>query len=179
MRFLTTAECRDWCKQRDLPTDDNSRIARNGFPFSVTTKVPEESRRHAILSRYLIENLREWDSCLLWVTTWGVWPTEESGSVYAHLRSGYGDNRPLVEAPGHLFDQTEKEDAVGFLRLVFTFGWDAYVIPSNTSLIFFASHDEFVDLFTADKQMLESAEKGLVCIEEEWYGKPPTGKRTS
>ncbi len=172
MNFITKAECCDWCKQRGLEVDDDRRGIRNTFAHSMTTRIPPESRRHAILSRYLIHVLPQWDNCLLWVTTWGVWPTEENEPIYNHLRSGYGDNRPLIEAPGHLFDQSEKEDAVGFLRLVFTYGRDAYLIPSNSTTMVFVSHDEYVDVFVGDKQRLKDIEDGLLDLDQKWKAQP-------
>jgi hypothetical protein len=146
MRFLTNDDARLWCTGHVALTD-------GGFP-----EPPSRATRYArgpvssevAFSRQVEAALRPRESCLLWVTTWGVWRSSENLHLYYRLRQSYGDQRLLAEAPAHLFLDYEAADLVSFLQVGLLNGWDIHLIPDSSGYArAFVSHDEFVE-FAAD-----------------------------
>jgi hypothetical protein len=97
-----------------------------------------------------VRSLRSWDECLLWVTSWGIWPSSENWPAYYQARGAEGERRSLEVAPGHLFAAVEAELLKGFLRLVLENAWDAHVLPARegrrNGTYAFACHDEWVEI---------------------------------
>jgi hypothetical protein len=85
---------------------------------------------------------------LLWVTTWGVWPSDEDMYLFYRLRASYGESRLLIDAPGHVFEPNERRDLVTFVNIVLTFGWDAAIIVLERGHFpfVFLSHDEYMSI---------------------------------
>ncbi len=102
------------------------------------------------LSQFIARSVEPFDQCLMWVTTWGVWPSSENLHLFYRLREGYGERRPLHEAPGHLFLTHEGADLATFVQLGLLFGWDFYLVPGPNYATAFVSHDEFLEFRTDD-----------------------------
>lgn len=143
MRFLTDAECRDWIAERAL-------LDPGGWPMTPSRQGVRHARApisaEVAFSRRLERALEPRQACLLWVTTWGVWPSGENLHLYYRLRQSYGDPRLLHEAPGHLFLDYEAADLVSYLQVGILCGWDMHLLPSVGYARAFVSHDEFVEL---------------------------------
>ena len=145
MHFLTDAEARVWCADRVA-------FAHDGFP-----EPPSRAARYArgpvssevAFSRQIEAALQPRESCLLWVTTWGVWRSSENLHLYYRLRQSYGDRRLLDDAPAHLFLDYETADLVSFLQVGVLNGWDIHLVPRYGYARAFVSHDEYVE-FVAD-----------------------------
>jgi hypothetical protein len=118
-----------------------------GF-FEVSFTLPDSVQRLTWLSGFLADLLGPHDSCLLWVTTWGVWPSSENWHLYYRLRQSYSDHRLIHEAPGHYFLGYEKPDLISFLELSILSGWDVHLLPSPRWFSSFISHDEYVRVYT-------------------------------
>jgi hypothetical protein len=58
-------------------------------------------------SRCIEAALQPRQSCLVWVTDWGVFPSNENLHLFYRLRQTYGEARLLDEAPGHLCQNFE------------------------------------------------------------------------
>jgi len=84
---------------------------------------------------------------LLFIETWGVWPSGEHPPLFARLRSAFGEQRPLITAPGHLFDGREGGEGLSFLIVCAYFLWDCWVLDSRGSVAML-SHDEYGVAFT-------------------------------
>ena len=78
---------------------------------------------------------------------------EETGMrVIQHLRAAFGETRPLIETPGHVFSVDEFVDARAFWTLPIIFGWDAMLFPESSDYFVFNSHDEFISLVCRTKE---------------------------
>jgi hypothetical protein len=97
---------------------------------------------------------RELD-CLLWVTDWGIFPSNENLHAYYRIRQSYGDYRLLCEAPGHLCLDYERPEVVTLIQHCILFGWDVHLIPTAGFGRAFVSHDEYVELGFADQVQFE------------------------
>ena len=65
-----------------------------------------------------------------------------------------GSVRSLEEAPCHLFDVTEVDDAVSLLIVSLAFYLDCFIIDARQRLMCFLSHDEYLVLMSADENFL-------------------------
>jgi hypothetical protein len=151
MRFLTVPEATAWCTDRVSLTE-------RGFPTH-----PSQERHYACapvstdtaFCRLLEQTLQPREACLLWVTDWGVWGSENL-HLYYRLRQSYGELRLLEDAPAHLFLNYEAPDLISFLQVGLLCGWDMHLIPAVGYARLFVSHDEFVE-FVADEANPELA----------------------
>jgi hypothetical protein len=98
--------------------------------------------------QHLERSLSLRESCLLWVTDWGIWT--ENLHLYYRLRQSYNDPRLLHEAPGHLFLQHESADLVSFIQVGILCGWDMHLLPAVGYARAFVSHDEWVAFASDD-----------------------------
>ena len=98
-------------------------------------------------------------SALLFVTEWGIWPSSENWHLYYKLRQTYGDNRLLLDAPGHLFLEHEAEDLASFLQLSMVNGWGGYILTEADYLNAFFSHDEYIDFYAEHAKNLADIRK--------------------
>jgi hypothetical protein len=98
---------------------------------------------------------------LLWVTEWGIWPSSENWHLYYRIRQSHGDHRLLAEAPGHLFLEYEAEELASFLQLSMLNGWGGYVLTHANYANAFFSHDEYLDFYSDNQNMLAEVQKAL------------------
>jgi hypothetical protein len=97
-------------------------------------------------SRCIESALHPRNTCLLWFTEFGVFPSNENRHLYYRLRQSYGDVRLLQEAPGHLCLDYESPDVVTLIQLSMLFGWDVHLIPSASFARAFVCHDEWIEI---------------------------------
>lgn len=100
----------------------------------------------------------------LWITTWGVWNTQEEAIGYKTLeqfRRSYGENRSLEAAPGNYFRADEFVESVCCLLQPMIVGWDAYYVPrwayGNLDYFVSVSHDGFIDIEARTQEMRDKA----------------------
>lgn len=162
MRFFTDDESRQWADRLGFSIDDEDGL---GFPVdrqcAVRIPVPDFYGRLRCLAGTLERALQPRESCLIWVTTTGIWPSFENTHLYYRLRQSYGDHRLLEEAPGHLCLNYEEHDAATWIELFMSFGWNFHVLPSVGYGRAFVSHDGFVVLEGDGQQNLDRMCEGL------------------
>lgn len=74
----------------------------------------------------------------LWVTTWGVWNSQEEAIGFKTLeqfRRSYGENRSLESAPGLYFRHNEFAESVCCLLQPMLVGWDAYYVHYTRTIL--------------------------------------------
>jgi len=146
MRCLGKIDSKRWCEAH-YSADDLRHSAAFGQKYSV--RAPISGMNWSWLhwfGGFLASNLEPFEECLLLVTQWGVWPSSENLHLFHRMRESYGENRPIEDAPGHLFMKHERADLVTFIELALLSGWDFYLLPMPICRTAFVSHDEFVEL---------------------------------
>ena len=58
-----------------------------------------------------------------------------------------------MEAPVHLFSASEQDAFVSILSMVLYFLWDAWVFDAGGRALIRISHDEWIEVFTADDEL--------------------------
>jgi hypothetical protein len=152
MCCLTKEEADAWCAAVIWPRDPKNPPKK---VFGISAGIPANFTQSFWLSGALASCLNEFNSCLLNVTTWGVWSSSENLHLFYRLRETYGERRLLDEAPGHLFQKFERPELVSFIQLAVLFGWDFHLHPSPSFIRGFVSHDEWFELYATDERWLE------------------------
>src|SRR3954447_16798123 len=146
MRFLTPAEWQEWCAERQVPLGEagwlRPDLRAKGFHV-VELQYPIESGRKIYLAGRLMALLESQEESLILVDDWGVFPSNQHLPLFTRFREALGERRPLIEAPGHLADGSEADDAVSIVAMSLMFFWDCYGISSNGRNAFYTSHDEY------------------------------------
>jgi hypothetical protein len=76
------------------------------------------------------------------------------------LRRAHGESRRLIDAPGHLFDSKEKDELVGWVNSMMTFGWDGYLFASPFhGNMFQTSHEDFLWATAASAEAFAEARR--------------------
>ena len=162
MQFLTAIESAQWClkngfsvsedhKEPDLSLD-SFRVGR--FP------IPNDAGKRIALCRMLIQSVWSQEpQCLLWTTQWSIWPSGEHLPIVQSVRRSYGEDRPQIDAPGHVFHIGEFDSALTFFALSCLFLWDASLLISGGATALAISHDEYGVLFTKQPDKIDELQQ--------------------
>jgi hypothetical protein len=157
MEFLELNQIQEWCGERAIDLDaEHNEPVHSGFDI-VTHRlfgqaVHPEGQEFEVAA-WAVENLGEWDECLLWITLWGVWPSSEDWPAYYRARGDQSERRSIDRAPGHLFTTDDRNLLLQFSELVLKNAWNAHVLPAvngraaNRRAVI--SHDEWVEVLVA------------------------------
>jgi hypothetical protein len=153
MRFIEIIEIEEWCGERGVTLTDDRALPDD--PSLVHGKRATYARGHRsgrewAVAAACVQALGHWDECLVWVRSWGIWPSSEDWPTYYALRGANGERRSLEKAPGHLFTANEQELLATVLTQIMQNGWDAEVLPVHSKSPVTArvhiSHDEWLEL---------------------------------
>jgi hypothetical protein len=121
-------------------------------------ETPGTAVYHAWLASRLgiVDNESQFSGALLWITFSSIGSpglVQTGWKLVEKMRQGYGENRSLQIANGHFFRSDELVDLNAFLLPCYIFGWDAYLVPSNSSDFFIhISHDEYWGVVTRTQE---------------------------
>lgn len=168
MNFLRNSDAEAWCKvaPRFLTIHREVGIFHSEVPQGIKYDVPSEywsliNLLHRLLS---VPTKGSFEGGLVWQLRW--WGEKDSEKVTLKIlekvRQGYGELRPLEDAPACLFDSGELIDALAFLvhpllntwKVQFMSTSGLYIVDSTVSgyLYFMARNERVVD------EMLERTE---------------------
>lgn len=146
MNFLSLQECQNWCLEHKYKLVRREIYTKKLMPFSLRQTFSLESRHVAHLAKLISNNSICKKGALLWITEYGIWPSEENRPFFDKIRSAFGEERPLQEAPGFYFDELELNMLSGFIRLAVSFGWGGYTLSPVAEGCVFFSHDEWFEV---------------------------------
>lgn len=158
MRIYTAEECANWGEGLVGLDDQRSPERDIEKPHRLWCPFPSGFTQTLWFSRCIESALQPRDSCLVWVTGWGIFPSNENLHLFYRLRQAYGDGRLLHEAPGHVCLNYESAEVVTLIQLGILFGWDLHLIPAGGYARAFVCHDEWVEIgFDDESQFNETA----------------------
>jgi hypothetical protein len=159
MRVCTSEECAAW-SERLVALDAQRKPTRDlARPHRVRCDFPKSFTQILWFSRRLEAALQPRQSCLVWVTDWGIFPSNENLHLFYRLRQTYGETRLLQEAPGHLCLDFESAEVVTLVHLGMLFGWDLHLIPASGYARAFVCHDEWAEIAFDDASQFEATVK--------------------
>ena len=127
--------------------------------------IPPDSGRKTALARLFAYLLLRNPDVFIYVSGWGVWRSSENLDLFYGYRRSFGETRPLIEAPVHLFERSDEDAFISILCMAFYFVWDASVFDAAGNVLVQISHDEWLEVRTND----EAARKEFA-TELEKYG---------
>jgi hypothetical protein len=151
MQCLTPVECSEWLRQRDIieaPYSHDKPAAARCFQF----EPPMKPSRLTAFTRALFDAFGDFPGALLVFTDWSTHNPDEM-SLMASLRRGHGEQRWLIDAPGHLFIPTEQADAIGHSYLAVAFGWSVYLYLSSGAATVFFWEGDLIDFWSSDESL--------------------------
>jgi hypothetical protein len=179
MKGLARKDFAEWCRARGLESVDRERPHyRDADHHSFLVKLPNRPSRVVALARWCFPSSDYYDSfqgAMIWFRDWGIWneADEAMGArVIGQMRAGLGENRDLMEAPGHIFSDKEFLDARAFWTWPIILGWDAILFPAKGDYFVFNSHDEVVCFVARDRSTYTDLLEQLKTWEPEesaWY----------
>ncbi len=167
MRILTDSECADWCSQHDFP----ARLLKgyihgpNAEAWSVfhsaDFRFPVDSGKKVWLARYLYSHLDANPELLICLGDWDVWPSSQHLPLFTRFREAFGEQRPLIEASGHVVTPEEADDAISIIALSLLFFWNCHILSASRRDAAFVSHDEFGWFASRDESITDSVRMEL------------------
>jgi hypothetical protein len=147
MLCFTPSECSEWLRQRSIIE----------FPYGTARQTmtlqfepPRNPRELTAFTRQLFDTFGEFPGTLLQFTDWDTSNPDEE-AIIGSLRRSHGEQRQLIDAPGHLFSATEAAEAIGHCYLAAAFDWSVYLyLASGAGTVYFWEGD-LIDLFGFDK----------------------------
>ncbi len=147
MFFKTREQCGELANVFGFSADPRANNLEKSVKEGVVTELLRinfnGSKNNYALARRIVSWLGASGPRLLWVTEAGIWPSSENRHLYYQLRRSYHDYRPLLEAPGHYFDDYETQELTTFLDLILRFGWGAFLFGPPPCYMTI-SHDEWI-----------------------------------
>jgi hypothetical protein len=145
MRVLTPSETEKFLadNRKSSAFLDRESEEWKSYPLS-----PEAGKRTALaksLSGWLVE--RNPTTVAVNIREWSIWPSSENLDLFHSYRKYRNEPRPLIEAAFHLFGPDEESELTNILNLGLLFYWDIEAWNSASEFRFFASRDEYIDLY--------------------------------
>jgi len=159
MRCITNSECLEWLEEHaiDASTPEGCPEVVRGYVVSFAA--PRDARAQGFLARDLVAWLGAFETGFFWLTDWPFYEPDEM-AIISGLRRAHGEQRHLIDAPGHIFESSERDQLIGWVSLMINFGWDGYlfVFPFRGSM-FQTSHEDFVWAVSSIREHFEETRK--------------------
>ena len=134
MKCITESQIDDWLQQRSIHKDPYHCDASPAFYLQFYAPTNHRSV-DAFVRHYYDLIVPEVDS-LIHMTDWGLYQQSEMIAIVG-IRSSRGEDRMLIDAPGHILPSGEKEIGVSLFSLSTSFAWSSYLYsPRNHSTLF-------------------------------------------
>jgi hypothetical protein len=102
---------------------------------------------------------------LFWITDWGAYPNLGNMELFYGYRKYLGENRLLIEVPGHTFNAEERTTLESLLHMSLYFFWDSILLWKDWDTVIVTSNDEFVDVYARTQKTLEIFKERLSNLE--------------
>lgn len=121
---------------------------------------PRSPRKLTAFTRRLFDTFGEFPGALLQFTDWNTHNPDEVAIISA-LRHAHGEQRLLIDAPGHLFTSTEAAEVIGHCYLAGTFDWSAYLyLASGAGTVYFWEGC-IIDVFGFDRTVNDNIREAI------------------
>ncbi len=148
--MLSSSESQVWITNAGFSEDGFSWLSAEGFSIEFT--IPNEVWKLQAICTELAFWVGEYNECMVWIKDWPFYKPEEMAIVQA-MRRGWGEQKNLIDSPGHVFRRKGPE-ASGLFMLTMLFGWDAVFAPvaSEVAVTTYA-HEGLGTVITKSKEL--------------------------
>lgn len=135
----------------------------------VDFQIPVEARTQRLLARDLTSWLGNYGAVLFWLADWRFAKADEL-AIAGGLRAAQGERRSLADAPGQLFEFSEKDHLAAWLGLTMSFGWEASLclIPQQLETLSI-TREEFICVAANETDRIAEARKFALRYEMDIY----------
>lgn len=140
MKVLSAEEATQWCQAQGVALSGRGLPERSDAELKF--EIPRDAQKRVHLVGQAMNAFCDEDQFLIWFDDWSVWPTGQRMHIFDRIRMSYGETRPLIDSPAHLFDRTEIQDATSLMTIAVLFLWDSYVVTPALRRLLYFSHDE-------------------------------------
>lgn len=116
------------------------------FTHRVVVRIPLDSNRRCAIVKHILSWLPADGTCLLWITSWGIWASGENAELLYQLRAAHGETRQLHEAPGQEMHMEDRVTLECLLDVCIYNLWDATLADAHHRFIIQFSHDEYFQI---------------------------------
>jgi hypothetical protein len=149
MKCITESQIDDWLHQRSIRKDPYYGDASPAFYLQFYA--PANHRRiDAFVRHYYDRIVPEVDS-LIHMTDWELYHESEMIAIVG-IRSSRGEDRMLIDVPGHILPSREKEIGVSLFSLSASFAWSSYLYSPRGHSTLFNWEGEIFDFWTDSEQ---------------------------
>jgi hypothetical protein len=166
MKVISKSDCHDWLKT-NAGSDLTVEKIGEAYPFSVAYLISPDTGKKTALGRVLTGLLHVASQGLFWITATGIWPSSENMALFDGYRKSFGESRPVAAAPGHMFIGSDSTQIECLLDLALYFSWDSVLFEGHGGAVFRTSHDEYVSIYTKDRDRLSQIDRALRDLELE------------
>lgn len=156
---MTDSEAAEWLRRNEIPEDPYHRGATTAYYLQF--RAPTRHSQLDALARHYAERIIPQSVALVHMTDWALYTPSEMIAITG-IRSSYGENRMLIEAPGHLIEPDEAEIGISLFALSASFAWTTYLYspPDRTTLLNWEG--ELFDFWTDRQEALSEMRRILV-----------------
>ena len=159
MRCITDSEISEWLRRYKIQKDPYH--GEVGPDYYLQFYAPDSHGDLDALTRHYFDRIISGSVALVHMTDWALYKPSEMIAVTG-IRSIHGENRWLIEAPGHLIGPDETELGISLFALSASFGWTAYLYSPLDSAILLNWEGEIFDYWTDNQQALSEMRKSVV-----------------
>jgi hypothetical protein len=160
MKIISKQECEDWLKA-NLKKDFVSGPLDTIYPHCASYHLPVDTGKKTALARALTHAIDGRRAGLFWITAWSIFPSAENMALFDRYRWSLDERRPIHDAPGHVFSESDLPQLECLLDLALYFFWDATLFDGAGSLAIRMSHDEYISLYAVDELSMTRAQSCL------------------
>jgi len=93
------------------------------------------------------------------ITDWGIY--NDHMELFYDFRKSNGESRLLIEAPVHVFDDTQRLSLVSLIILSLYFNWDGFLCDLSGEALVRFSHDGWIELRCASDDLAQELGKEI------------------
>ncbi len=151
MKCITESQIDDWLQQRSIHKDPYHGDASPTFYLQF--HAPSNHRRIDAFVRHYHDRIVPEADSLIHMTDWVINHQSETIAIVG-IRSNLGEDRMLIDAPGHILTSGEKEIGISLFSLSTSLGWSSYLYSSRDHSTLFNWEGEIFDFWTDSTQAM-------------------------
>jgi hypothetical protein len=151
MQCFTPGECSEWLRQHDIIEFP---YATNRQMMTLQFEPPRSPRKLTAFTRQLFDAFGEFPGALLQFTDWNTHNPDEELLINS-LRRSHDEQRPLIDAPGHLFASAEGPEAISHCYLAATFDWSVYLYLASGRATAYFWEGDLIDFWSCDESICQ------------------------
>ena len=151
MRCVTDNEITDWLRERSIPKDPHRGDMTQRYCLQFYA--PSTYRQLDALARHFYERIIPDSDSLIHMTDWSLYQPSEMIAI-AGVRFSHGEDRVLIDSPGHIITPSEKEIGICLFALSASFAWSSYIYSPHHRSTLYNWEGAFFDYWTDSAEVV-------------------------